>query len=661
MNSWHQVVERFLVQPERLVWLWLVGCAVLAVIIGELARVRWRRRLYALAHNRPVIAAHEPRRWVRPGVRILALVLIVLALADPRAGLSAIEVKTSRLQIVCLLDRSRSMMARDATPSRLEAGKNVVRAAVDRAGGGAVALATFSAQSRVDVPLTRDYQGLLARLDAVGPDDSQTGGTHIGLGLTTAATCFAERIDSPKILIVISDGEIHGVQPELPERMLPEETQVLVIGVGNAEQGAPLPIDKDTEFESDNGEYLTYEGKVVRSKANPEFLDQLATRLGGRFLSIHGGSATAAIAEAIRHAESSAAHDMRRAYRRQAAPRFHWLLLGALGLLCLEMMLPLKRRTGLGQRQTARFGSRRYLMLAILLPAMMASTGLAGAIPVAPPASQSETDSRAPKASQLTERQLRKAYNQGVHAYRDGRWNDAELLFRTVIRHGEDSLQAKARFNLANTLYAIVNRGGISQQDAIEQLQTAIGLLRQNIAEGRRTEDARANIEIIYRRLLQIQQQQPEANGDGKSPPTDQPPDGDTPPQEENGSQQDEQGDDDEQPQQDGSDADDRQGPGDGSGRGDRDQPPPGGGGDRPGTSSEPGDSPNGPQVPDAGGGSDSRRPDAVGPINDPTAPLSDEQAEDQLRRVRQRATDGRDDEDQQAPAPISDPPGLPW
>lgn len=651
MTSWNQAIDRLFVHPERLVWLWLVGSCLIAIVVGEIIRASWRRRLFALPRDQYTARFSEPGRWVLAGGRLIALALVVLALADPRAGLGAIEVKTSKLQIVCLLDRSRSMMARDATPSRFEVGRKVVRNIVDLAGGAAVALATFAGDARIDVPLTRDYRGLIDRLQAVNPNDNLVAGTNIGAGLSTAATCFAERIESPKILVVFTDGETHGVEPELLDGLLPKGTQVLVLGVGDARQGSPIPLSEEAEPGSSEVEYLMHEGEVARSKANPEFLSRLAARLGGRFQEMDADSSSRAIAEMLRRAELLATEDVRLAYRQQAAPRFHWLLLAAVGLLFLEMILRPKNQATSSAPRPAHSGRAKGLMLWFVLPALTTSVGWGDELPATP------------DAARLTSRELSKFYNQGVQAYRGGRLSDAESLFRMVSRHGEGSLRAKATFNLANTQYMIANRGGISQQEAIERLEKAIGLYRHSIAEGRRTEDARANIEIAYRRLLQIQQQQPDSNGDGRSSPADQPPDGDDAPQEEDGDERDERGDSGDQPQREDGADNEGQRPRDGSGGGD-DPSAPAAAGERPGTGQDSGDVPSEPQEPDTGSRSGSGRSDAGGPSDDPTEPLTDQQAEDQLRRIRERARDGRGEDGKRGPpgaAPVSDPPGLPW
>ncbi|WP_164103394.1 VWA domain-containing protein [Candidatus Laterigemmans baculatus] len=680
MTSLHSISDSIaaavdgFVEPERLTWLWLVAACAVVMLVAEAVRTRLRRRLFA-AFGSPRLAqpsdvhsagAGRLRRWLSFGSRIGALILIVLAMADPRGGAALIPVKPVNLQTVVLLDRSRSMAARDASPNRFAVGQEMVRGLVEEAGGGAVALVSFAGVPQIEMPLTRDYQGLLERLDRLAPSNGPAAGTDLQAGLETAATCFAERMQSPKLLLVITDGETHGVEPELSATPLPQGTEVLVIRVGDADEGAPIPLEGSEQDRADSQpassantvaeSFLTHEGQLVRSRANPRLLREIAEGLGGEFVSAE--AASTAVAGLLSRTLRGARENTERSYRRQAAPRFHWLLLAAVGLLGLELLLMESRSSAVVNSSFAS-GLQRPAAWLLLAAATIFHDGQS--------LNGQQTNPRSPTVQtptplrRLSVRESSQLYNAGVDAYRDGRWGEAEALFDRVRRWGDEELQSKARFNLANTQYAIANRGGISKQEAITRLQTAIELYRQTLAEGQRSRDARANIEITYRRLRQIEQQSPDSQrGDGdENRRGDQSESGADGAGEQAGSNP---GDADQGDTSQGDTSQGDSGQGD-SGQGDSgqgDSRREGSGEHRPGRSGRN----------DGGSNSGPAAPPEASPESDLEEPLSSGEAEDQLRRIRQRARENEQnrraeqeagDEPQPPTETAASPGGLPW
>jgi hypothetical protein len=116
-------------------------------------------------------------------------------------------------------------------------------------------------------------------------------------------------------------------------------------------------------------------------------------------------------------------------------------------------------------------------------------------------------------ASPLPE--IAETYNRGVEAYRSAAWQEAEAQFRLAMASGEEPISRQACFNLANTQYQWVQKGGMSKQEAMSRLEECIACYRRCIQENQRPADARANLQIVYALLKQIENQEPKNRQSG--------------------------------------------------------------------------------------------------------------------------------------------------
>jgi len=322
--------------PDWLPWLLLLlPIAWLLLVLTRRREMRLRRLI--AAELIPLLApAHDPRIIRRRNTLwLLALALAAVALARPQWGFQWQEVKRRGLDIIVVLDTSRSMLAQDIKPDRLQQAKWGVRDLVGKLAGDRIALVTFAGSSFLECPLTIDYAAFLMTLDDAYVGIIPKGGTAISQALRTAAEAFGGDSTADRAIVLITDGEDHeGAPLALVDELKKQNIRIYAVGVGTAE-GDLVPDEAGTGFLKDRS------GNVVKTSLHEDVLGQLALQTGGTYVRSAPGDFgldrifDEGIARLKRDEQDSR---MIKAYE----DRFHWLLAAA--LLCLTAEAVLQRR-----------------------------------------------------------------------------------------------------------------------------------------------------------------------------------------------------------------------------------------------------------------------------------------------------------------------------
>jgi Ca-activated chloride channel family protein len=327
---------------DDLRWLNLLW-AVLGVAVLGVYGIWQRQRALRVFASVGLLDRLAPRiGWARPLVRVALIVLCLLALVaaaiGPRWGAAEQKVVRRNIDVLVLLDVSRSMLARDIAPDRLERAKVSIRDDLLPAlGGDRIGLISFAGVATLKCPLTTDYGFFRLALEDVTTKSSPRGGTLIGDAIRKAGECFDDPLETHKVVILITDGEDHESFPIEAARGLWEDHQIPIVAValGDEREGARIPI------EAEAGEtYLEHEGQVVWSKANFDDLRQIAAvsdlnafvPVGTRDFDL-GGIYREVIVPAIEYREQSESQ------RVQQPARQHVFATVALVLLLIESFL----------------------------------------------------------------------------------------------------------------------------------------------------------------------------------------------------------------------------------------------------------------------------------------------------------------------------------
>lgn len=212
-----------------------------------------------------------------------SLVFFAIALAQPQCGEKAEVVKRRGIDVVVALDASKSMLARDVAPSRLDRARLELSTLLDELKGDRVAIVAFAGDAFIQCPLTSDYGAARIFLRAIDPNQMPQGGTNIGSALLLARQLLdnADRGSKDKVVVLLSDGEdLTGAIDEGIAALKEVNARVLAVGIGS-DQGEPIPVL------SDKGELVGYKkdenGVTVITRLDRAGLTRIAADTGGEF------------------------------------------------------------------------------------------------------------------------------------------------------------------------------------------------------------------------------------------------------------------------------------------------------------------------------------------------------------------------------------------
>ena len=228
------------------------------------------------------------RRW-KILLLILTYVLIVFALARPAWNPKPQTVVRKGRDVLFLLDVSRSMLAEDLAPNRLERAKLSIMDALEKLQGDRVALIAFAGSSAVRCPLTLDYNFFAAMLEGITVDSIDRGGTLIGDALRRGLEdVYGDREQRFKDIVLITDGEDHDSFPlDAAADAGNRGIRIIAIGLGDENTGRRIPITD----ESGRRGFVTHEGREVWTKLDADMLrDMAAATPGGRYINVATGA-----------------------------------------------------------------------------------------------------------------------------------------------------------------------------------------------------------------------------------------------------------------------------------------------------------------------------------------------------------------------------------
>jgi Ca-activated chloride channel homolog len=223
-------------------------------------------------------------RWkpmLKYSVLLLAMVFIMLGLANLQIGTRLEEVKQEGVDIFIALDLSLSMKSEDIKPSRLEKAKLEIRNLIERLGGDRIGLIVFAGEAYTQFPLTTDYSAANLFLDVLDVDAVSLPGTAIGSAIERAMESFDFEDPTTKVIVVITDGEnTEGEVFPTAEEAAGKGILIYTIGMGTP-TGAPIPMyaesGRQIDFKRDRG------GSVVVSKLDETSLERIAEIGKGKY------------------------------------------------------------------------------------------------------------------------------------------------------------------------------------------------------------------------------------------------------------------------------------------------------------------------------------------------------------------------------------------
>jgi len=317
-------------------FLWLLLFVPLAALVywryGQ-----WRKESLAKLGNlhtlTPLINGFIKGRQTTKFILFLgAVVLGVLALANPQKADDHVTIHRSGIDVFYVLDVSRSMLATDIAPDRLERARQTIKRSLDKMRDNRVGLVVFAGNAYLQVPLTVDYNAVKMYLDNATPDIVPRQGTVLGDAIKLANNSFSRQESKYKAIVLISDGEDHDKNAvETAGKIYETGTVINTIGVGDP-KGAVL-IDPQTGQPKKDAQ-----DQPVVTRLNERILKDIAAAGKGSYFLLNNISQGADnITAALNKMEKAdLGSEALKAYRSY----FQWLLGAALLCLLTGMLLP---------------------------------------------------------------------------------------------------------------------------------------------------------------------------------------------------------------------------------------------------------------------------------------------------------------------------------
>lgn len=274
----------------------------------------------------------------RACVFTFALALLAIAIMMPRWGESEEQIIRRNIDVMVLLDVSRSMLAEDIAPNRLERAVLAIREDLLPAlGGDRIGLMAFAGVARLACPLTTDYGFFRLALDDVSTQSAPRGGSLIGDAIRASIAHFDSPIDTHKLIVLITDGEDHESFPVEAAGSVwnDEEIAVLALALGDEREGTRIPI-QDQRGTS----YIEHEGQTVWTKANFDDLRAIS-RISPSHSFVPVGTRNFDLGQLYSRVVQTFDSEEEIANERVPKPaRFHYFALAALALLLLNAFWP---------------------------------------------------------------------------------------------------------------------------------------------------------------------------------------------------------------------------------------------------------------------------------------------------------------------------------
>ncbi|HET8804773.1 MAG TPA: VWA domain-containing protein [Aequorivita sp.] len=330
-------------QLEQPIYFYILFAIPVIVVLFLLVLV-WKRNVQKRFVNKELLQKLSPNRSLFKSIlKVLVLCLAIaclsFALVNPKIGTKLETVKREGVDIVFALDVSKSMLAEDIAPNRLDKSKQIITQIINSLAGDRIGIIGYAGSAFPQVPITTDFSSAKLFLSGMNTDMVSSQGTAINQAIEMATTFYDDEGQTNRVLFIISDGEDHGGDiVHIAEEAKEKGIRIFTIGVGTVE-GGPIPI-------KENGILQYYKrdqnNEQVITRLGEETLKEIAKTTNGEYLD---GSNTKAVVDQIKALLGGM--DKKEFEAKQFTDfkdQFQWFLAGALFLLVLDVFL-LERKT----------------------------------------------------------------------------------------------------------------------------------------------------------------------------------------------------------------------------------------------------------------------------------------------------------------------------
>jgi len=449
-------------------------------------------------------ASYSPlRKKLKIALVLGSTIFILLALARPQWGYEWRETKGRGIDLLIALDTSRSMLAEDVKPNRLDRAKLAILDLLDQLEGDRVGLVAFAGTAFLQCPLTLDYDAYRQTLESIDTEAIPKGGSDLASAIAEAQASFAKD-DNYKILVLITDGEDLEAGGIAQARLAAQEgVKIYTVGVGSV-KGDLIPIG----FNTGERDYLRDEyGNPVKTSLDESTLIAIARTTGSFYVPL--GNTGQGLEEVYQRGLQSLPKLEREARpKRIPTERFQWPLGAALLLLWMESILGTRRKKIPRSPVSIRLAAL-LAVAALILPPGPAEASPRQAQKLYDAGQYEAAGEKYRAAISKEPENARLHYNLGSTLYRTGQFEQAAETLEQSLNTDDVELQKDSFYNLGNTRYRLgESRLGANPEEtisfweqAMKDYQNALNLTPDDV-------DAQFNYEFVKKKLDELRNQQ---------------------------------------------------------------------------------------------------------------------------------------------------------
>ena len=335
--------EIYMYQLERPIFFYLLFAIVGLMVVFLLVFIWKKHTQKKFAHSKALILLSPNRSffksWIKVIILSLAIASLTLALVNPKIGTKTETISRAGVDVVFALDVSKSMLAEDIAPNRLDKSKQLITQIINSLGGDRVGIIGYAGSAFPQVPITTDFSTTKLFLNSMDTDMVSSQGTAITEAIKMAETYYNDEDQVNKVLFIISDGEDHeGNISEIVNEAANLGIRIYTIGVGT-KKGGSIPIKR-------NGILQYYKrdqnNQQVITRLDAEKLIEIATKGNGKY--IDGSNTNEAVEQVTTILNGMNQKEFETKQFTDFKDRFQWFLGLAILLLVIELLL-LERKT----------------------------------------------------------------------------------------------------------------------------------------------------------------------------------------------------------------------------------------------------------------------------------------------------------------------------
>lgn len=503
---------------EGLMWSGLAFSFMLAIFLI----VNWKTKQLLIkrfvANSNLKIGVSHWLQKTKITLLFLAFIMAFLALARPQWGRSEQEFIEKGVDIMLVVDTSKSLLAEDLKPNRFERIRLAVQDLISRGSGNRFGLVVFAGNAFVQTPLTSDPGALNRTVNALDVGMIKAGGSDITLALDQAAKAFESDNQRYRAIVLFSDGEDHSQDTASMARALAKQNiKVFTVGAATLEgELIPIPLQNGSrDYHKDR------DGNVVKSRLNEESLKSISETTSGFYVNLQDIQAMERIYQQGILAMPKSDLSVRKF--NQLNEQFQWPLAIAVILLVLEFLIPQhsNRKSGNMDSANAILDSRSpqanllitffLIILASSPTPIFAQDPTSASIKSAQKALRNNNlENARSQFSHLVQKypnDPRIKFNLGTTEYKLGNLEEAESHFKPLLRQDDLELQQKAYYALGNTRF-LQGKNTQDPQNQMNLWSQSLDMLTAATKLNPNDSNAQSNKNFVHQQLEQLKEQQ---------------------------------------------------------------------------------------------------------------------------------------------------------